>query len=671
MLDFVKCAEKLIREGYTSEEYLSLQGRSAGGLLVAAVLNIRPDLFKAALVGVPFVDCINTLMDPTYPLTVNEYEEWGNPIIRDAFEYISTYSPYDNVRSNTKYPSMFVVAGFHDARVRYWEPAKYVARLRNLEADGSFDQNCSDPSTILLHTQFSSGHFGSVGRYDNFTERAQEYAFLVYHLLPYEIPKSKVHLLFDEGYLPPHTTPRHLELAITKAGYVCQTYFVTPENVEETTEDIPQEEIVFLHCDLPPNSPPGSQHEVSRFIQEKFYHVTGALAEFIENTSWRSVQNKCLSAEGVSHMPSIRIEDTSELAHKLEAIEELGTPLMISVDSVRKFREEAAFMVASSTAEAARKIGDILRKHGPVVFQRLVVGREFTVAVTHEHRVYTPCEKIPSSFGTNAFFNDDQTNNNNNNNNNNGSNNSNNNNSDNNEEENSSSSNTHQPKLIATSNNSIPFHMTNSIDSSPGLESGEHQTSQQTSQQQQQPHKDSSPQAPTKVVKTNSSNNVHGTLTRQRSTTSMKTEQQQESMEVTHSPHSTTTTHENQDQSSSSQSTQQTSQEDEQQQQEEIDTINNPIHSGRKTVRGVDLGKEAELFLRLQQVAIAGYRAVKGSGYARVEIVEEESTGVLYVLDVVPHCAITEDSYFQTSTKQSGGVPKLFDSLILDASSEN
>lgn len=166
--DFTAAAETLIGAGYTAPERLAIRGGSAGGLLVGAVLNMRPELFRVAIAHVPFVDVVNTMLDDTIPLTVIEYEEWGNPHEKDFFDYMLSYSPYDNVAS-VEYPHMLVTAGLNDPRVQYWEPAKWVARLRATKADDNI---------LLLKTEMGAGHSGPSGRYNYLRERAFEYAFL-------------------------------------------------------------------------------------------------------------------------------------------------------------------------------------------------------------------------------------------------------------------------------------------------------------------------------------------------------------------------------------------------------------------------------------------------------------------------------------------------------------
>jgi oligopeptidase B len=168
--DFIACAEYLVAQGYGSKDRLVIEGESAGGLLMGAVLNLRPDLFKAALVGVPFVDVINTMLDESLPLTVPEFEEWGNPKEKPAFDYMITYSPYDNIEAKA-YPNMLVKTSFNDSQVMYWEPAKYVAKMRALR---------TDHNVLILKANLSpAGHGGASGRYDRLKESAFDYAFLL------------------------------------------------------------------------------------------------------------------------------------------------------------------------------------------------------------------------------------------------------------------------------------------------------------------------------------------------------------------------------------------------------------------------------------------------------------------------------------------------------------
>ena len=166
--DFIACAEHLIAQKYTSSSRLSIEGRSAGGLLMGAVTTMRPDLFAVVLAGVPFVDVLNTMLDASLPLTIGEYEEWGNPAEEKYYGYMKSYSPYDNVRPG-RYPKMLITAGLNDPRVSYWEPAKLTARLRAV----------GDSPLLLLKTEMGSGHFGSSGRYEYLKETAFNYAYLL------------------------------------------------------------------------------------------------------------------------------------------------------------------------------------------------------------------------------------------------------------------------------------------------------------------------------------------------------------------------------------------------------------------------------------------------------------------------------------------------------------
>ncbi|MFT4977779.1 MAG: oligopeptidase B [Myxococcota bacterium] len=167
--DFIAAAEHLVSEGWTSPSKLSIQGGSAGGLLMGAVSNMRPDLFAAVVAQVPFVDAVNTMMDASLPLTVTEYDEWGNPNEREVFDFMLTYSPYDNV-SAKGYPAMFVSAGLNDPRVGYWEPAKWVARLRATR---------TDDHTMCLRTFMGAGHGGQSGRYGQLKDLSYVYSFAI------------------------------------------------------------------------------------------------------------------------------------------------------------------------------------------------------------------------------------------------------------------------------------------------------------------------------------------------------------------------------------------------------------------------------------------------------------------------------------------------------------
>ena len=167
--DFIACARLLVAKGYTSPERLAIRGRSAGGLLIGAVLNECPELFGCAVAQVPFVDTLTTMLDDTLPLTINEYEEWGNPNDVEYYEYMKSYSPYDNVRP-AAYPAILATAGLNDPRVPYWEPAKWVAKLRTVSIS---------EHPIVLRTQMSAGHSGPSGRYESWREEAFVSAFIV------------------------------------------------------------------------------------------------------------------------------------------------------------------------------------------------------------------------------------------------------------------------------------------------------------------------------------------------------------------------------------------------------------------------------------------------------------------------------------------------------------
>lgn len=171
-LDFIACAEYLISKKITAPEKLVVSGGSAGGLLIGAVVNARPELFHGAILHVPFVDVINTMMDPTLPLTVPEYEEWGNPEEKEYFDLMLSYSPYDNIRAQD-YPHMLITGGLNDPRVQYWEPAKWTARLREVKKGDRL---------LLMKMHMGAGHAGASGRYDYLKEVALDYAFL-FHIL--------------------------------------------------------------------------------------------------------------------------------------------------------------------------------------------------------------------------------------------------------------------------------------------------------------------------------------------------------------------------------------------------------------------------------------------------------------------------------------------------------
>jgi oligopeptidase B len=178
--DFIAAAEHLIGTGYTRPELLAINGGSAGGLLMGAVTNLRPDLFAAVVAEVPFLDVVNTMLDSSLPLTVIEYDEWGNPNDPEAYAYMKSYSPYDNIEAK-EYPHMLVTAGLNDPRVAYWEPAKWTARLRARKTDGN---------RLLLKTNMDAGHGGASGRYDALRELAFKYAFVLDTLGAGEAPSA-------------------------------------------------------------------------------------------------------------------------------------------------------------------------------------------------------------------------------------------------------------------------------------------------------------------------------------------------------------------------------------------------------------------------------------------------------------------------------------------------
>jgi oligopeptidase B len=167
--DFIACAEELIRQGFTSSEKLAISGSSAGGLLVGACMTMRPDLFRAVVCKVPFLDAVTSMSDPSIPLVTLEYDQWGDPADKEVFDYMLSYSPYDNIKA-FRYPHILLTTGFNDPRVAYWEPAKFAARLRRLKLGDSL---------VLLQTDFNAGHGGATGRYDYLKEYVLEYAFLI------------------------------------------------------------------------------------------------------------------------------------------------------------------------------------------------------------------------------------------------------------------------------------------------------------------------------------------------------------------------------------------------------------------------------------------------------------------------------------------------------------
>lgn len=168
-LDFIACGEFLVKQGYTSTDKMFAMGGSAGGLLVGAVANMRPDLWKGVIAQVPFVDVVTTMLDGSIPLTTGEYDEWGNPNERQYYDYMLSYSPYDNVAAKD-YPAMLITTGLHDSQVQYWEPAKWAAKLRAMK---------TDQNPLYLKTEMDYGHGGASGRFEGYKEVAQEYAFML------------------------------------------------------------------------------------------------------------------------------------------------------------------------------------------------------------------------------------------------------------------------------------------------------------------------------------------------------------------------------------------------------------------------------------------------------------------------------------------------------------
>lgn len=167
--DFIACGEYLVREKFTSKGKLFASGGSAGGLLMGAVVNMAPELFHGVIAAVPFVDVVTTMLDASIPLTTGEYDEWGNPEVKEYYDYMLSYSPYDNVEKKA-YPNLLVITGLHDSQVQYWEPAKWVAKLRDMKTDNNL---------LLLDTDMEAGHSGTSGRFKRFRKTALEYAFLI------------------------------------------------------------------------------------------------------------------------------------------------------------------------------------------------------------------------------------------------------------------------------------------------------------------------------------------------------------------------------------------------------------------------------------------------------------------------------------------------------------
>jgi len=167
--DFIDCAEYLVDKKYTNPAKLFAMGGSAGGLLMGAIVNMEPDLFKGVIASVPWVDVVTTMLDESIPLTTSEFDEWGNPINKSYYDYMLSYSPYDNVEAKN-YPAMMVTTGLHDSQVQYFEPAKWVAKLRDMKTDNNI---------LILDTDMESGHGGASGRFSRYKRTAQNYSFLI------------------------------------------------------------------------------------------------------------------------------------------------------------------------------------------------------------------------------------------------------------------------------------------------------------------------------------------------------------------------------------------------------------------------------------------------------------------------------------------------------------
>jgi oligopeptidase B len=168
--DFVAAAEHLVHSGRTTPDTLAIRGGSAGGLLMGGVSNLRPDLFRVVVAEVPFVDVVNTMLDETLPLTVIEWEEWGNPKLEEQYRWMRAYAPYENIRPDEEYPAMLVTAGLNDPRVAFWEPAKWVAAMRT---------TTTHRGPLLLKTELGAGHGGKSGRYDQWRDEAEIIAFVL------------------------------------------------------------------------------------------------------------------------------------------------------------------------------------------------------------------------------------------------------------------------------------------------------------------------------------------------------------------------------------------------------------------------------------------------------------------------------------------------------------
>ena len=167
--DFIDCSKFLIEKEYTSAEHLYAMGGSAGGLLMGVIINMNPELYNGVVAAVPFVDVVTTMLDESIPLTTSEYDEWGNPNVKEYYDYMKSYSPYDNVVSK-EYPNLLVTTGLHDSQVQYFEPAKWVAKLRDVKIGNHI---------LLLHTNMEAGHGGASGRFNAIKETAKDYSFIL------------------------------------------------------------------------------------------------------------------------------------------------------------------------------------------------------------------------------------------------------------------------------------------------------------------------------------------------------------------------------------------------------------------------------------------------------------------------------------------------------------
>jgi oligopeptidase B len=167
--DFIDCGEYLVNQGFTSPQHLYALGGSAGGLLMGAIVNMKPELWNGVVAAVPFVDVVSTMMDESIPLTTFEFDEWGNPKIKEYYDYMKSYSPYDNVEKKA-YPNLLITTGYWDSQVQYWEPAKWIAKLRELKTDNNL---------LIMDCDMEAGHGGASGRFKRYRQTALEYAFMM------------------------------------------------------------------------------------------------------------------------------------------------------------------------------------------------------------------------------------------------------------------------------------------------------------------------------------------------------------------------------------------------------------------------------------------------------------------------------------------------------------